>query len=304
MIIFKIKNRTISFLIILVIYILAFLAGLLVFKLSSNMHVLVSIFLADIAATLVVWGFGILFSNSSVYDPYWSVAPLIILSCWIIIKGLSFSITDILFLIAIIVWGIRLTLNWAIRWRGLHHQDWRYTMLKEKSPRLWFFTNLIGINVMPTVVVFIALIPAYFGIGQEGSINILTGIGFTICMGAVLIESIADRQMDLFRKDKSHKNQYIDKGLWRYSRHPNYFGEISFWWGIWLMQMGIAPQKWATLIGPIAVSLLFIFISIPMMEKHILATNSTYNRYQKQVSMLKPMFRKRQIEKCSKENLK
>jgi len=304
MIIFKIKNRTISFLIILVIYILAFLAGLLIFKLSSNMHVLVSIFLADIAATLVVWGFGILFSNSSVYDPYWSVAPLIILSCWIIIKGLSFSIADILFLIAIIVWGIRLTLNWAIRWRGLHHQDWRYTMLKEKSPRLWFFTNLIGINVMPTVVVFIALTPAYFGIGQEGSINILTGIGFTICMGAVLIESIADRQMDLFRKDKSHKNQYIDKGLWRYSRHPNYFGEISFWWGIWLIQMGTAPQKWATLIGPIAVSLLFIFISIPMMEKHILATNSTYSLYQKQVSMLKPMFRKRQIEKCSKENLK
>jgi len=177
-------------------------------------------------------------------------------------------------------------------------------MLKEKSPRLWFFTNLIGINVMPTVVVFIALTPAYFGIGQEGSINILTGIGFTICMGAVLIESIADRQMDLFRKDKSHKNQYIDKGLWRYSRHPNYFGEISFWWGIWLIQMGTAPQKWATLIGPIAVSLLFIFISIPMMEKHILATNSTYSLYQKQVSMLKPMFRKRQIEKCSKENLK
>lgn len=291
---FRIKNRTISFLIILVIYILAFFIGLLVFKLSSNIHVLVSIFLADIAATLVVWGFGILFANSSVYDPYWSVAPAIILSCWIIIKGISFSIADILFLIAILVWGIRLTLNWAIRWKGLHHQDWRYTMLNKKSPRLWFFTNLIGINIMPTVVVFIAVTPAYFGIGQAGLMNILTGIGFAICIGAILIESIADKQMDLFRKDKSHKNQYIDQGLWRYSRHPNYFGEVSFWWGIWLMQMGTAPQIWVMVIGPILVTLLFIFISIPMMEKHILATNSTYSCYQKQVSMLKPTFRKKQ----------
>ena len=283
-----------SFLIVLAVYILAFFVGLLVFKLSSNMHVLVSTFLADIAATLVVWGFGILFKNSSIYDPYWSLAPVIILPCWIIIKRISFSITDILFLVAIVVWGIRLTLNWASRWKGLPHQDWRYAMLKERSPRLWFFTNLIGINLMPTVIVFIALIPAYFGIGQGKGVNILTILGFAICIGAILIESIADRQMDLFRKDKSHKNQYIDQGLWRYSRHPNYFGEVSFWWGIWLMQMGTAPQIWSTVIGPILATLLFIFISIPMMEKHILATKPTYSRYQKQVSMLKPMFRKKQ----------
>jgi len=275
---------------------LAFSAGLLVFKLSSNMHVLVSTFLADIATTLVVWGFGILFSNSSIYDPYWSVAPVVILLCWIIIKGVSFSVIDILFLVAVIVWGIRLTINWAIRWKGLHHQDWRYTMLKERSPRLWFFTNLIGINIMPTVIVFIALIPAYFGIGSERGVNSLNIIGITICIGAILIESIADLQMDLFIKGRSYKNQYIDQGLWRYSRHPNYFGEISFWWGIWLMQMGTAPQIWATVIGPILVTLLFIFVSIPMMEKHILTSIPTYSRYQKQVAVLKPMPRKRAVK--------
>jgi len=290
---FRIKNRTISFLIILVIYILAFFVGLLVFKLSSDLHVLVSTFLADIAATLVVWGFGILFANSSIYDPYWSVAPLIILPCWIIIKEFSFSVIDILFMVAIIIWGMRLTINWAIRWKGLHHQDWRYTMLKEKSPRLWFFTNLFGINLMPTVIVFIALTPIYFGIGQEGPLKFYIGIWFIICMGAVLVQTISDRQMDLFRKNKSNKNQYIDQGLWRYSRHPNYLGEISFWWGIWLMQMGVAPQIWATVAGPILITLLFIFVSIPMMEKHILASKPAYSRYQKQVSVLKLMPRKR-----------
>ena len=143
----RIKSRITSFLLILAIYALAFFIGLFVFNLFNNMHVLVSFFLADIAATLVVWGFGILFANSSVYDPYWSVTPIVILAFWMIIKGRSITITDILFLVAIIVWAVRLTLNWAIRWKGLNHQDWRYVMLKEKSPRLWFLTNLTGINV-------------------------------------------------------------------------------------------------------------------------------------------------------------
>jgi len=65
-------------------------------------------------------------------------------------------------------------------------------------------------------------------------------------VGAILIQAISDRQMDLFKKGSSSKDQYIDRGLWRYSRHPNYLGEVSLWWGIWLMQMGIMPEMWAT----------------------------------------------------------
>jgi len=290
---FRIRNRTISFLIVLAIYIFAFAIGLLVLKLSSGMNMLISTLLADVAATLVVWVFGMLFVNSSVYDPYWSVAPLAILSIWIISKEISYSVTDILFIIAITIWGIRLTVNWATRWKGLQHQDWRYTILKEKSPRLWFFTNLFGINLMPTVTVFIALTPVYFGIGQEKPLSIITGFGFAICIYAVLIQTISDIQMDLFRKNSSNKNKYIDQGLWKYSRHPNYLGEISFWWGIWLMQMGAAPKTWATVAGSVLVTLLFIFVSIPMMEKHILASKPAYANYQKQVSVLKFILRKR-----------
>ena len=110
---FRVKTRTASFLFILAIYTIAFFIGLFVFNRFYNMHVLVSSFLADIAATLVVWSFGILFANSSVYDPYWSIAPTIILIPWIIIKGVSLTSIDILYLIAIIIWAVRLTLNWA-----------------------------------------------------------------------------------------------------------------------------------------------------------------------------------------------
>jgi steroid 5-alpha reductase family enzyme len=293
----RVKSRASSFLFILAIYAFAFFIGLLVFYLfnnmlgSTNFHVLVSFFLADFAATLIVWSFGLLFANSSVYDPYWSVAPVVILVFWMMPRGISFTITDILFLVAVVVWAVRLTLNWAIRWKGLDHQDWRYVMLKEKTPHLWFLTNLVGINVMPTIIVFLALIPAYFGIGPKGALNNLTVLGFAMCAVAVLIQAIADKQMDFFRENKSFKNQCIDRGLWRYSRHPNYFGEVLFWWGIWLMQMGVTPQKWATVIGPVVMTLLFLFVSIPMMERYILLSKTSYNSYQKQVSMFLPWFR-------------
>ena len=287
----KIKTRLVSFIIVLAVYIFSFFISFLVFNLFNNIHILLASLLADIAATLVVWVFGIIFGNSSLYDPYWSVAPLIIIPFWILSAGIAFSIFEILLFTAIFLWSIRLTFNWAKRWKGLAHQDWRYIKLKKDNPRLWFLTNLIGINLMPTLIVFIALLPAYFGIVSKGSLNILTMLGFTISIASVFIQAVSDFQMDLFKKNKPFSNEFIDRGLWRYCRHPNYFAEVLFWWGIWILQMGINPKIWMTIIGPIVVTILFIFISIPMMEKHILSSKLSYSVYQRQVAMFIFWFR-------------
>jgi steroid 5-alpha reductase family enzyme len=274
------------------IYFIAFIIAAIVFYFLKNIHLLLSTFIADIAATLVVWFFGVIFKNSSVYDPYWSLAPPVILILWLILKNASFNAVDILFIVAITLWSIRLTLNWAIRWRGLADQDWRYTMLKKRSTSLWFFTNLIGINLVPTLFVFAVLIPVYYGIKTEGNINFPVIAGFIICISAILIEYFADRQMNLYKKQNNSRNRYIDRGLWQYSRHPNYFGEVLFWWGIWLIQIGIYPKIWLTVLGPVMMTALFLFISIPLMEKHVLQSKKDYITYQKQVSIFIPWFRR------------
>ena len=152
---------------------------------------------------LLVWAAGLIFKNSSVYDPYWSVAPAVIAPFWIILKKTELSSAVILMLAVLIIWAARLTLNWALRWKGLKHEDWRYLMLKDKSPRMWFLTNLIGINLMPTAIVFLALVPVYYGIGFGGGINYLIIIGFILSTAAVLIQTVSDAQMDLFRKSDS-----------------------------------------------------------------------------------------------------
>jgi len=287
----KIKTRSVSFIIVLAVYIFSFFISFLILNLFNSIHILLSTLLADIAATLIVWGFGIIFDNSSMYDPYWSVAPLIIVPFWIESSGISFSSFEILLFAAVFLWGIRLTANWAKRWRGLAHEDWRYVKLKKDNPGLWLFTNLVGINLMPTLIVFAALVPAYFGIAGKGVLSILSVIGFAICAASVLIQAVSDFQMDLFKKSKPLPGEFIDRGLWRYCRHPNYFAEVLFWWGIWIMQMGVNSNMWITITGPLVVTLLFIFISIPMMEKHILSSNPSYSEYQKKVGMFIPWLR-------------
>jgi steroid 5-alpha reductase family enzyme len=286
-----IDNKAASLLIVLLTYIIAAAAGYLVYFLSSGMHLIISVLLADIAATIVVWLSGILFKNSSLYDPYWSVIPFFIIIFWAFVKGITYSVTDILLVVVVFVWGARLTINWILRWKGMSHQDWRYTMLKNRAPSMWFFTNLFGINMIPTLIVFIALVPAYYTLGS--SRNALFAIpGFIVCIFAVTIQAVSDRQMDLFKRNPSNKGKLIDCGLWKYSRHPNYLGEISFWWGIWLMQAWAAPGNWWTVAGPVLMTMLFIFLSIPMMEQHILETRPEYKEYQRNVSVLKFLPRK------------
>jgi len=209
-------SRIFSFLIILLIYILAFFAGFYTFKFlnSSGFHFLLSFFIADVSATILVWLSGIILKNSSVYDPYWSVAPFVIIFSWIILRNTGFVLTDVLLLAAVFFWGTRLTLNWAIKWQGMAHQDWRYSMLRKKSPKMWLLTNLVGINLVPTIVVYLALVPAYFTVifnspAMQSRVNTAYGFyslnpviisGFIICIASAVIQAVSDRQMDRFRK--------------------------------------------------------------------------------------------------------
>ena len=212
-------SRGASFVYCGLVYLIALLAGYFVFRLCAGGGLLLATFLADIAATIVVWFFGLLFRNASLYDPYWSVAPLIILPLWLWTGHAAAGVSRILFLIAVYIWGLRLTYNWASRWEGLSHQDWRYTMLRDKKPRLYFVTNLMGINIMPTVLVFLGMAPVYYAADAGGDAGLLTYIGFAVCIGAALIQAVSDRQLDAF-KQRGAAGAHMDTGLWRLSRPP------------------------------------------------------------------------------------
>lgn len=278
-----------SLIIVLLAYIAAFAVCYFCYDpiLEFTKRFLYTFFALDVIATLVVWAFGLVFKNASLYDPYWSVVPVVMVVLFTY-EASYFNPLSILFITVIAIWGIRLTLNWIVDWPGLQHQDWRYTMLREKYPKLYFFTNLIGINMVPTGVVFAAMVPMFFAIQSADSINVLTIVGAVVCVGAALLQLIADGQMRRFRKGYN-KGKVMQSGLWKYSRHPNYFGELAFWWGIYIMQLSVLPRRWYLIVGPALMTLLFLIISIPMMKKKLLKSKKGYAEYVKSTSMLIPL---------------
>jgi steroid 5-alpha reductase family enzyme len=97
---------------------------------------------------------------------------------------------------------------------------------------------------------------------------------------------ISDAQMRRFRSAPNNRGKNMQSGLWAYSRHPNYLGEVTLWWGVWVIQISVLPALWWTVCAPILMTMLFVFISIPMMEKKLLASKEGYAAYQKSTSML------------------
>ncbi len=242
---------------------------------------------ADVVATVVVFAFSVTYKNSSIYDPYWSVVPPVVAYYWMP----DFTVPKALVLIVILLWAARLTLNWARGWSGLGHQDWRYVMLREQHPGFYQFINFSGIHMFSTVMVFLGLIPVYYVVQTELEWNMFLIAGAVISVAATFIEWIADEQMRTFKKN-ALRTQFIQQGLWCYSRHPNYFGEIGFWFGLWVMTLGVDFGLWWTGIGWVSMALMFVFISIPMMEKKNAGSKEGYALYVQQVSMLVPWFRK------------
>ena len=280
----KNQNKTVSIVIIGIIYLIATLLGYFVFRmLNKGLHELVALFVADVVATIIVWGFGLYYKNVSVYDPYWSVAPPVMFTAWAFYKSV-FTLPVILLLIAVWYWGIRLTGNWAYTFKGLTHEDWRYTRYREtQSPFIFQIINFFGLNMMPTVLVFATMLPGFGLFETTAAANILTWLGFAICISAATLQLVADTQIHRFRE--ANPGRYCDVGFWKRGRHPNYLGEISMWWGVWTMYASVYGLDWLIL-APVAMTALFLFISIPMMERRQLENKPGYAEYRKKTRML------------------
>jgi len=267
--------------------------GLGYFSISFTLHLgdMLQVFIADIIATFVIYGFSVAYKNSSFYDPYWSVIPPFILLFWIWKQDFVLSGTSSLLIYAMLFWSIRLTTNWIKTWEGLHHEDWRYIdMRKNLGSSFEILGNFGGIHFFPTLIVFFCCMPMGATLSLQEIIpetSMQAYAGFFICIIGVLYEIISDAQLHRFREENPHQKGIIETGLWSYSRHPNYYGEILFWWGIFLFGNAFTGMTYL-IFAPIAMTLMFWYASIPWIEIKILRTRPAYKDYQKRVHILFP----------------
>ena len=252
-----------------------------------NWHPLAVVAAADFAGTIVIFASSVTMRNSSMYDPYWSVAPPII--ALYLMNG---DARDWLVLALVAAWGLRLTFNWARGWPGMDHEDWRYADIRRSAGRAYWGASFAGIHLFPTVQVYLGCLALFPAMAGERPLGLLDAVAATVTAGAIAIETLADEQLRAFVR-KSEPGETMDSGLWRHSRHPNYFGEVSFWWGRWLFGVAARPSDWWwTLAGPLAITIMFLMVSIPMLDRRSLERRPAYVERMQHVSALIPWFRR------------
>jgi steroid 5-alpha reductase family enzyme len=248
--------------------------------------------IADLLATVVVFIASRLHHNSSCYDPYWSVLPpYLVVAWWISADGSGVDRTRaVLLTLVVFVWAIRLTANWVQDWPGMHHEDWRYPMLRDGAGRLEAPVDFLGIHLFPTLIVFLGCLPAYAVVARPGrGVNWLDWVALVIGLAAPVVQFVADAQMRAFIRTRQ-PGQAMDQGLWAWSRHPNYFGEVSFWVALALFGVAGAPHDWWWLVsGAVAMIAMFEGASIPMMEKRSLQRRPSYQEVIDRVPRLVPL---------------
>lgn len=294
------ENRAVSFVIIALIYALAIAAGVICY-IFIPLAMWLKLLIADAAATVVVFVFSLIFKNASVYDPYWSVQPIVITLAFaieeiranaVLIEGGAavqpLGATQVIMLAVILIWGVRLTANWAYTFKNLKSQDWRYTMLAENTGKLYPIVNFTGIHMVPTLIVYACTLPAVYVISVAPPFNVGSVIFCFVSLAAVILQGTADIQMHKFRK--SGTGGFIRTGLWKYSRHPNYLGEITMWWGIALAAVCTLPEMWYLAAGALLNTLLFLFVSIPMADGRQ-SKKEGFEKYKAQTRILLPIKR-------------
>lgn len=277
-------------------YIIALCVAVAIGYAMGDRHPIWIVLTADVAATLVIYAFARVFLNASFYDAYWSVAPLAIALYYALVasSGNEVFTRQVVVVTLVFIWGVRLTYNWARQWRGLGHEDWRYANMREKSKRLFWIVELSGIEMMPTIIVFLGCLSLYPALSTgTNPLGSLDWVAIVVTSAAIIIEATADEQRRRFVKTNPQPGKIMSTGLWAYSRHPNYLGEVMFWWGLFLFALAADLSYWWVFVGPLAMTVLFIFVSIPMMDKRNLERRPGYQEHMRKVSAFIPWFPKK-----------
>ncbi len=203
---------------------------------------------------------------------------------------LSESITQrgMLVMSLVVLWGVRLAVHIYMRNRG-KPEDRRYRKWREEWGRhaviraylqLFLFQGLLMI-IISLPVTFIIL----FGQGPVGLVDML---GLFIWVTGYLFETVGDYQLLMYKSDPANKGKIMTRGLWSYTRHPNYFGEVTLWWGMYIIALSV-PQGWATILGPLTITFLILKVSgIPLLEEKY-KDNPEFQAYRRRTSAFFPL---------------
>ncbi|OPL08794.1 MAG: steroid 5-alpha reductase [delta proteobacterium ML8_F1] len=207
-----------------------------------------------------------LIRNNSIVDIAWGLG-FVLVTLFAYFKGQHFSLAGTLTLVLVSFWGIRLSLH-ILRRNWKKPEDFRYAKWREEWGKWLLIRGFFQIFMLQGALMFLIVFPVLMIQAQAtAGIGPLTLAGLILWLIGYYFEVMGDKQLRDFKSDPSNKGRIIQSGLWRYTRHPNYFGEATMWWGIFLIALG-ATNSLLTLISPLLITYLLLYVSgVPLLEE-------------------------------------
>jgi steroid 5-alpha reductase family enzyme len=246
-----------------------------------------------VAFITVVIFFNVLFilalklRDNSIVDIGWGVGFIFVMIVTLVYSG-RLEPRQVLVGVLVLIWGLRLAIRIYRRNRG-KGEDFRYKKWREDWGEHWRRHAYVFVFVGQGAMMLLISIPIMLVNTYAGSaLGWLDLLGVLVWLLGFYFESMGDHQLDRFLKEPSNRGKVLDTGLWRYTRHPNYFGEVMQWWGVYVIALSI-PWGWLGVVGPITITVLIVAYSgIPLLEK-TMKKNPAYVKYAKRTSVFFPL---------------
>ena len=241
----------------------------------------------------LLWIWSVFIKNVSIVDIFWGVGFVVVNTFYVFMSG-ELNARKIVILTLVCIWGFRLAIYLAIRNIG-KGEDFRYQEFRQNygPKRYWWFSYFQTFLLQGILIMIISL--PLLGINynnSNGNLQILDYLGIIIWLIGFTFESVGDFQLSNFKKDSKNKGKILHTGLWKYTRHPNYFGDSAVWWAYGIFS--IAAGSYWQAIGAVIMTLLILKISgVSLLEKTLKETKPQYKEYIQKTSSFIPWFPKK-----------
>lgn len=239
-----------------------------------------------VATMVLLWLVSLALRNASIVDPFWGTGFTIVAWTAFITAG-DRGTHDLVLAMLVTIWGTRL--SGYLLWRSIgKEEDYRYQAFRRRWGSRFWIVSLFTVFLLQGALLWIVSLPVQVAMLAPGEIGMLTGAGIAIWATGLAFETIGDWQLARFKEDPANKGKVMDRGLWRFTRHPNYFGDFCIWWGIFIAALDASGTAW-TIIGPMLMSWLLIRVSgVAMLEKTISKRRPGYDEYARRTNAFFP----------------
>lgn len=249
---------------------------------------LLGLALTTVVIYMTLWYvFSLVIRDASVIDVAWGLGFVTIAMGFILFRN-NTSIVQSIVTGLITVWGIRLAYHIGRRKIG-KPEDWRYQQFRNAWGKWFALRSYVSLFLLQGFLMLVIAAPVYIAAYSSSSqLNWLQIAGVMVWCFGFIFEAVSDYQLGKFLQTKSKPGSIMQTGLWKYSRHPNYFGEVTQWWGLWLVILPLS-YGWLAIVSPVLITYLILFVSgVPMLEKKY-ADNPEFKKYIKRTSKFIPL---------------